>query len=158
MTDGTLVLADAAMKEKHTKCNLIVEGTSSANRLCSFNPARYGKRIHLSRRGDWQLAKVPYGLWWRQWHRNNTAGALIKATSYFHHHASEDICIAALPRGTLTQQARASSASAQWNWMWVRDCAWGNKLTHTHRERNTHYFLSPSSRAKNTEGLWWGCR
>lgn len=37
--------------------------------------------------------------------KQNTAGALIKAASDFHHHASADMCIAALPKGTLTQQA-----------------------------------------------------
>lgn len=89
MKDGPIILPHTVMKEKLTKYNLIVGGTHFANTVCRSNPAWYGKCIHLCRRDDWQLAQVPYGLRRRQQHWNNTAGALIKATSYFHHHASE---------------------------------------------------------------------
>lgn len=38
MKDGPIILPHAAMKEKLTKCNLIVGGTHSANRVCLSNP------------------------------------------------------------------------------------------------------------------------
>lgn len=145
--NGPIILPPAATKEKLPKCNLIVGGTHSVNRVCYFNPAWYGKCIHLNRRGDWQLAQVPYGLRWRQRRWNNTAGALIKATSYFHHHASEDICIAALPKGTLTQQA--GLPQHQHNETGCKSaCVCAREGTHT-------AFPSPSSQGwgENTEGL-----
>lgn len=152
MNDGPIILPHILMKEKLTKCNLIVGGTHSAHRVCRSNPAWYGKCIHLHRKGDWQLAQVPYGHRWRQQHWNNTAGALIKATSYFHHHASEDICIAALPKGMLTQQA--GLPQHQHNETGC-ECAWGNA------QEYTPPLLSQAARVEVKtlkDSLWWGCR
>lgn len=98
MKDGPIIPVHAVMKAELTKCKLIVGGTRSANRVCRSNPARYGKCIHLCRGDDWQLAQVPYGLRRLQQHKNNTAGALIKASSYFHHRASKTSAQQLCPR------------------------------------------------------------
>lgn len=133
------------------KTRLIVGGTCSANRVCRSNPASNGKSIHLYLRYQWLT--VGTGTIWaperRQQHWNNTAGALIKATSYFHHHASEDICIAALPKGTLTQQAGLPQHQHNET---------GLKSVYACEETRRNYTLPFRSQAarvgvKNTEGL-----
>lgn len=156
MNDGPIILTHGVMEEKLTKRNFIFGGTHSANRVCRSNPAWYGKCIHLYRRHDWHLARVPYGLRRRQRHWNNTAGALIKATSYFHHHASEDICIAALPKGTLIQQIGLPRHQHNETWC-VNACVRVREGTH----RKTH-FLSfpkpPGSEKTLKDSPWWGWR
>lgn len=143
MNDGPLILPHVMRGKK--LCNLIIGGTHSALRL--INPAWYGKWIHLYQGGDWQLAQVHYGLW-QQKNWNNTAGALIKATSYFHHHALQDICIAALPKGTLTQQAELPQPQHNET---------GYVCMYT--TQHTLSFLSQAARVKTlTDSLWWGCR